>query len=106
MGGTGEGSLGISKMDEEFLDKLTEIIENNIEADNLDITFIQEKMNMSYSTFYRKVKGLTGISPNEFIRKTKLKNSLQLLLSGSYQVSEVAYVRLQRRGLFPEVLQG
>lgn len=92
MGGTGEGSLGISKMDEEFLDKLTEIIENNIEADNLDITFIQEKMNMSYSTFYRKVKGLTGISPNEFIRKTKLKNSLQLLLSGSYQVSEVAYM--------------
>ena len=47
---------------------------------------------MSYSTFYRKVKGLTGIAPNEFIRKIKLKNSLHLLLSGSYQISEVAYM--------------
>ena len=47
---------------------------------------------MSYSTFYRKVKGLTGISPNEFLRKVRLKNSVSLLLSDSYQVSEVAYM--------------
>lgn len=87
-----EESLKISKLDKEFLDKLTEIVENNIETEDLDIAFIKEKMNMSYSTFYRKVKGLTGITPNEFIRKIRLKNSLKLLLSGSYQVSEVAYM--------------
>ena len=87
-----EEPLKISKLDEEFLNKLTEIVENNIEMEDLDIAFIKEKMHMSYSTFYRKVKGLTGISPNEFIRKIRLKNSLKLLLSGSYQVSEVAYM--------------
>lgn len=87
-----EEPLKISKLDEEFLHKLTEIVENNIEMEDLDIAFIKEKMNMSYSTFYRKVKGLTGISPNEFIRKIRLKNSLRLLLAGSYQVSEVAYM--------------
>lgn len=84
--------LRISKIDEEFIDKLTETVEENIEMEDLDIAFIKEKMNMSYSTFYRKVKGLTGIAPNEFIRKIKLKNSLHLLLSGSYQISEVAYM--------------
>ena len=89
---SGEKNLGISKMDEEFLNELTQIIESNKESDDLDNTFIQEKMNMSYSTFYRKVKGLTGLSPNKFIRKIKLKNSLQLLLTGSYKVSEVAYM--------------
>lgn len=87
-----EEPLKISKLDKEFLNKLTEIVENNIEMEDLDIAFIKEKMHMSYSTFYRKVKGLTGISPNEFIRKIRLKNSLRLLLSGSYQVSEVAYM--------------
>lgn len=84
--------LKISKIDEEFIEKLTEIVEENIEMEDLDVAFIKEKMNMSYSTFYRKVKGLTGIPPNEFIRKIKLKNSLHLLLSGSYQISEVAYM--------------
>ncbi len=87
-----EEPITISKLDEEFLNKLTEIVENNIEMEDLDIAFIKEKMHMSYSTFYRKVKGLTGITPNEFIRKIRLKNSLKLLLSGSYQISEVAYM--------------
>ncbi|MDR1898047.1 MAG: helix-turn-helix transcriptional regulator, partial [Prevotellaceae bacterium] len=50
------------------------------------------KMKMSHSAFYRKVKGLTGISANEFIRKIRLKNSLQLLLTGSHNISEVAYM--------------
>lgn len=85
-------TIKISRLDEEFLNKLTMIIENNMEFEELDITFIIEKMNMSYSTFYRKIKGLTEMTPNEFIRKIRLKNSLQLLLSGSYNVSEVAYM--------------
>lgn len=92
-GNSGSASpITMNKLDQEFLDKLTEIVETNLETEDLDINFIKEKMNMSYSTFYRKVKGLTGLTPNEYIRKIRLKNSLQLLLSGSYQVSEVAYM--------------
>lgn len=86
------GQIRMNKLDQEFLNKLTEIVESNLETEDLDINFIKERMNMSYSTFYRKVKGLTSLTPNEFIRKIRLKNSLQLLLSGSYQVSEVAYM--------------
>ena len=84
-------SIKISQLDEEFLAKLTALIEDNLDMEKLDISFLKEKVNMSHSTFYRKVKGLTGISANEFIRKVRLKNSLQLLLSGSYNVSEAAY---------------
>jgi signal transduction histidine kinase/ligand-binding sensor domain-containing protein/DNA-binding response OmpR family regulator len=82
----------LSKLDDEFLARLTAIIEENLNTDKMDITFLTEKMNMSHSAFYRKVKGLTGISANEFIRKIRLKNSLQLLLTGSHNVSEVAYM--------------
>lgn len=84
--------LKMSKLDEEFLAKVTAIIEENLNMDRLDIPFLREKMNMSHSTFYRKIKGLTGISANEFIRKVRLKNSLQLLVSGSYNISETAYM--------------
>jgi signal transduction histidine kinase/DNA-binding response OmpR family regulator/streptogramin lyase len=81
----------ISKLDEQFLAKLTSLIEENLNMEQLDIPFLTEKLNMSQSTFYRKVKGLTGMSANEFIRKTRLKNSLQLLMTGSYNISEAAY---------------
>jgi signal transduction histidine kinase/DNA-binding response OmpR family regulator len=84
-------SLKLSKLDNDFLTKLTTLVEENLDSERLDIAFVVEKMNMSQSTFYRKVKGLTGISANEFIRKVRLKNSLQLLLSGEYNISEAAY---------------
>lgn len=87
-----EGTIKLSRLDEEFLAKFTEVIEKNLANKELDISFIKDKMYMSYSTFYRKVKGLTGGSPNDFIRKIRLKKSIQLLLSGSYNVTEVAYM--------------
>ena len=49
-----------------------------------------DRMNMSYSTFYRKVKALTELTPNEFVRKIKLKNSALLLQTGEYSIQEAA----------------
>jgi AraC-like DNA-binding protein len=40
----------------------------------------------------RKIKALTGISANEFIRKVKIKNSMRLLLTGLYNISETTYM--------------
>lgn len=85
-------TLKMSKLDEEFLPKLTNLIEQNFSTENLDIPFMTRHMNMSATSFYRKVKGLTGVSANEFIRKIKLQNSRKLLLSGDYNISETAYM--------------
>lgn len=84
--------IRMSILDEQFLNKLTNMVEENLDMEQLDIAFIIDKMNMSHSTFYRKVKGLTGLSPSEFIRKIKLMNSLKLLLTGNYNISEAAYM--------------
>jgi Signal transduction histidine kinase len=81
----------LNKLDEEFLAKITKIVEENLDSEKLDISFMMVKMNMSHTAFYRKVKALTGVSANEFIRKIRLKNSLQLILSGSCNISEAAY---------------
>ena len=49
-----------------------------------------DKFAMSHSTFYRKVKALTGVSANEYIRKVKLQRAMELLKTGEYNVTEVA----------------
>lgn len=84
-------AIKLSRLDEEFLNRFTAIVEENIDMDKLDMSFMMDKMNMSHSTLYRKIKGLTGISCNEFIRKIRLKNSLRLLMEESLNISEAAY---------------
>ena len=59
--------------------------------EKMDMSFMMEKMNMSHSTLYRKIKSLTGMSGNELIRKIRLKNSLRLLMEEGHNISEAAY---------------
>lgn len=82
----------LSKIDNEFIGKVTSIIEENLDSDKIDVTFIAEKMNMSHSTLYRKIKALSGMSANEFIRKVRIRNAEQLLLTGKYTISEISYI--------------
>ena len=80
----------MNRLDREFIDRLNRVIEENITLEDLDMTFMTDKMNMSHSTFYRKVKALTGMTAKEYIRKKRLQHCYRLLESSDYNVSEAA----------------
>ena len=82
--------MRLSKLDEEFLNRFTSIVEENLANENLDMTFIQDALNMSHSTIYRKIKSLTGVSGNEFIRKIRLRHGYEFLAQGC-NVTEAAF---------------
>lgn len=82
----------MSKLDKEFLDKITNTITKGLAAaENIDITVLSNVMCMSSSTLYRKVKALTGMSTNEYIRKIKMQLAEKYLLEGKYSISEIAF---------------
>lgn len=81
----------LNKLDNEFISKVTQLIEENLSSEKIDITYLSDKTCMSGSTLYRKMKALTGLSTNEFIRKIKMKNAEQLLLTGKYSISEITF---------------
>jgi len=81
----------LNNLDNGFITDLIAIIEENISSDSLDMEFLQGELNMSHSTLYRKVKGLTGLSANEFIQKVKLLHASALLKNGGMNVNEAAY---------------
>lgn len=83
-------ALAHSQIDVELISRLTELIEQNISKLDLSSTFLCEQLAMSSSKLYRKIKQLTDLSPNEFIRTVRLKKSAILLKSKTYNVSEVA----------------
>lgn len=76
-------SLALSKIDELFLEKLNLFIDENIANENLNVDMIAEEMNMSTSSLYRKVKGISGVSPVEFIRITRLKKQFSSCKKGN-----------------------
>lgn len=88
--GTNLPAAHLSELDRKFLEKLNNLIEKHISTDDLDIAFMTDKMAMSHSTFYRKVKALTGMRANEYIKKAKLRKSMMLLQNEQYCISEVA----------------
>ena len=49
-------------------------------------------MGMGRSMFYRKIKSILSVSPIDFVKDMRVKRSVQLLESGEYTVSEVAYM--------------
>ena len=84
-------SAKMNMADQRFLNTLTDLIEADITDGNLDIKTLSCKINMSQSTLYRRIKSLTGLTCQEFVRKVRLDNALRLLTDGEHNVSEAAY---------------
>ena len=79
-----------SPIDEEFMKKITELIDKKIGEADLTTSLLCQELNMSSSKLYRKIKELTDLAPNEFIRTIRLKQAAGLLKSRRYNVSEVS----------------
>ena len=83
------GLLTHSPIDEEFLAKVSALINENLSELDLSTEFLCDKLGVSSSKLYRKIKELTDLAPNEFIRTIRLKKAAQLLKTKKYNVSEV-----------------
>ena len=77
-----EEETEMKMLDREFINRIDEVILDNINEQNLDIQFLTERMFTSHSTLYRRIKNLTGMSINEYVRKHKLTHAMQLLHEG------------------------
>ena len=80
----------LTKLDQLFLDKVKVIILDHLSMEKMDVAFIADKMCMSHSTLYRKIKGLTNMTVNEFVRKLKMQKALELLRQGELSIAEIS----------------
>ncbi len=75
----------------DFLDKLTGIIEDNISNEQFGVSELARETGMSRSNLLRKVKKSSKISVSQFIRQVRLKRAMEMLKQTSLNVSEVSY---------------
>lgn len=76
-------------IDNQFLKSLSDYIYSSIPDRDVTVEMLAAHANMSYRTLFRKIKGLTSLTPNEFIRYIKLKKATELL-DGSIPIKRVA----------------
>jgi len=83
--------IKVTSIDMEFIDEFKSVIEANLSEPELDIALLTKKMLMGRSTLFRKVEGLTGVSPKQFIRSYRLHRGAQLLKQGFGTITQICF---------------
>lgn len=81
-----------TETDKAFLDALREAIHRNIQNPDFKMEDLAESLNISRASFYRKIKGVLDMSPNEYLRLERLKMAAILIRENKYQIGEICHL--------------
>ncbi len=73
-----------------FLVDLEKLIKDNLANPDLNVQFLADKLGMSRSSLFNKVKTLLAVTPNELIQAIRLSTAARLLQERKYRISEVS----------------
>lgn len=80
----------ISQADKKFMERLTEILENNISNGDLNVDYVASQLNMSRSIYFKKIKALTSLGPNEFVKAFRMQRASELIDTRMYNITEIS----------------
>lgn len=83
-------AIAITTLDEQLIRKALELIERNMDNTEYSVEELSADLGMTRVTLYRKLHGITGQSPKDFIRSIRLKRAAQLLENTDFSISEIA----------------
>lgn len=79
-----------SEFDQEFMDKLKKTVNDNIANESFSVESLASEMCLSRAQMYRRCKALTGVTPVELIRNTRMELAREMFREGNTSVSDVA----------------
>ncbi len=89
--GLGLTTISTTDKDKQFIEKIHAIIEKNLDNSEFSVETFAQAVHLGRTMLYKKVKGITGYSPNEYVRVIRLKRAAELLRTTDLNVSEIAY---------------
>ncbi len=82
----------ISPYDHDFMERIMQIMEENMDNIDLKVDDLVSEMRMSRTVFFKKLKSITGLAPIEFIKEVRIKRAAQLIESGEYTIAQITYM--------------
>ncbi|MBV1923598.1 MAG: response regulator, partial [Flavobacteriaceae bacterium] len=83
--------IAFNSIDEQFIEKVKEVLDENMTDDSFSIKDFSGKLSMSRMQLHRKLKALTGLSASEFLRTERLKLAVSLFEDVSLNINEICY---------------
>ena len=80
-----------TSLDKEFLQFVLNYVHENIHENDLNVERLSEKLSISRSNLYRRIKKITGITANEFIRNIRLEKAKELIEKTEFTISEICF---------------
>lgn len=84
-------SITITSIDEDFIRSILHIIDEYMDNSNFSVEQLARETGVSTPQLYRKVKAITGLAPNEFIRDLRLKKAAIFLKETGLGIAEISY---------------
>ena len=81
----------LEQQDKLFVDNVSRIIDSNLVQEDFDIELIAKQLGMSRSSFFKRLKSLTGLSPSDFVKERKLACAVELLKTSELSIADIAY---------------
>jgi YesN/AraC family two-component response regulator len=76
----------------EFIDRCIEIVEEHIDNPDFTVNMFCKAIGMSHPALYKKVKAVSGLTVNVFVRYIRLRKAAELLITSNKTITEVAYI--------------
>jgi len=83
--------LQTSEKDRLFIEKIHQVMAIHLKDTQFSVDDFAKEMNMGRTLFYKKIKGITNYSPNEYFRIIRLKKASELMKNNEMNVAEIAY---------------
>ena len=77
--------------DQKFSVKLNEVLNEHMTDTDFSVNDFAGIMGLGRTVFYKKVRGVTGYSPYEYLRVMRMKKAAEMLLTEDLTIAEVAY---------------
>ncbi|MDR2087721.1 MAG: response regulator [Dysgonamonadaceae bacterium] len=85
-------NIGMNKADEQLIQKIIDVIQENITDPEFSVERLSEAVFMSRSSLHRKTKALTDLTPSDFVRLVRLRKAAELIRRGDHRIGEVCYL--------------
>ncbi len=76
----------------EFIKRLNAFILENMSNEKFSIDSLSSEFAISRTNFQKKIKSITGLTPNDYIKLIRLNRSAELLATGKYRINEVCFL--------------
>lgn len=77
--------------DVQLLEKIHQVIEENLDNSDFNIDIIAANIGLSRSSFFKKLKSLTGLAPVDLVKEIRLNKSIEMIKNTDKSISEIAF---------------